>query len=273
MTIRAETIAKTTAVFNSAADYFDNPVLDFWNRFGQHTIDRLSLKLGDRVLDVCCGTGASAIPSALRVGPTGQVLGADLAESLLALARQKSQQKGLQNITFQVGDFEHLGLPDASFDAVVSVFGIFFVPDMIAATQELWRMVRPGGQLAITSWGSKIFEPATQFFWEAIGAERPDLCKKYTPWDRISQPDSLKALLESGGATQVEVFAEHAVHPLSAPEDWWTMILGGGLRGTIDQLTPEEKARLRQANLDYLQNNHIQTLESEVLYAIAHKGY
>jgi hypothetical protein len=47
--------------------------------------------------------------------------------------------------------------------------------------------------------------------------------------------------------------------------------LGGGLRGTIDQLTPEEKTRLRQANLDYLQNNHIQTLESEVLYAIAQK--
>jgi ubiquinone/menaquinone biosynthesis C-methylase UbiE len=271
MTIRAETIAKTTAVFNSAADYSDNPVLDFWNRFGQRTIDRLSLKLGDRVLDVCCGTGASAIPSALRVGPTGEVLGADLAESLLDLARQKSQHQGLQNITFQFGDFEQLGLPDASFDAVVCVFGIFFVPDMIAATQELWRMVRPGGQLAITSWGSKIFEPATQFFWEAIESERPDLCKKYTPWDRISQPDSLKALLESGGATQVEVFAENAVHPLSSPEDWWTMILGGGLRGTIDQLTPEEKARLRQANLDYLQNNHIQILESEVLYAIAQK--
>ncbi|NJM46229.1 MAG: class I SAM-dependent methyltransferase [Alkalinema sp. RU_4_3] len=271
MTTRAETIAKTADVFNSAADYFDHPVLDFWDRFGQQTVDRLALKPGDRVLDVCCGTGASAIPSGLRVGPTGEVLGTDLAEALLELARKKSQHRGLQNITFQVGDFEHLGLPDASFDAVVCVFGIFFVPDMVAATQELWRMVRPGGQLAITSWGSKIFEPATQFFWEAIEAERPDLHKKFTPWDRISQPDSLKALLESGGATQVEVFTEQAQHPLSGPEDWWTMVLGGGLRGLIDQLTPDENNRLRQANLDYLQNNQIQTLESEVLYAIAHK--
>jgi hypothetical protein len=132
-------------------------------------------------------------------------------------------------------------------------------------------MVRPGGQLAITSWGDKIFQPATQFFWDAIEAERPELCKKFTPWDRISQPDSLKALLESGGATQVEVFTEHAVHPLSGPEDWWTMVLGGGLRGTIDQLTPEEKVRIRQANLDYLQTNQIDRLESEVLYAIAQK--
>jgi ubiquinone/menaquinone biosynthesis C-methylase UbiE len=271
MATRAETIARTAAVFNSAADYFDHPVLDFWDRFGQHTIDRLDLEMGDRVLDVCCGTGASAIPAAVRVGPTGEVLGADLAESLLELGRQKSQQKGLTNITFQAGDFEQLGFDDGCFDAVVCVFGIFFVPDMVAATQALWRMVRPGGQLAITSWGTKIFEPANQYFWAVLEAERPDLYKKFTPWDRISQPDSLKALLESGGATQVEVFTEKAVHPLSAPEDWWTMVLGGGIRGTIDQLTPEEKVRIRQANLDYLQNNRIGSLASEVLYAIAQK--
>jgi hypothetical protein len=49
------------------------------------------------------------------------------------------------------------------------------------------------------------------------------------------------------------------------------MVLGGGLRGTIDQLTPEEKVRIRQANLDYLQTNQIDRLESEVLYAIAQK--
>jgi hypothetical protein len=48
MTTRAETIAKTAAVFNSAVDYFDHPVLDFWDRFGQHTIDRLDLEVGDR---------------------------------------------------------------------------------------------------------------------------------------------------------------------------------------------------------------------------------
>jgi ubiquinone/menaquinone biosynthesis C-methylase UbiE len=71
MTTRAETIAKTAAVFNSAADHFDHPVLDFWDRFGQHTIDRLDLEAGDRVLDVCCGTGALAIPAAVRVSGFG----------------------------------------------------------------------------------------------------------------------------------------------------------------------------------------------------------
>lgn len=268
---KKETLAKTKAVFNAASDYFDDPALSFWNRFGQKTIDHLSLRSGDRVLDVCCGTGASAIPAAVCVGSTGQVLGIDLAESLLQLARHKSQQQGLENIEFRYGDFENLGLPNESFDAIVCVFGIFFVPDMVAAIQELWRMVRPGGKLAITSWGGKVFEPANQIFWGEVEAERPDLVKKFTPWDRISDPASLQALLEASGATQVEVVTEVGTHELASPEDWWVMALGGGFRGTIDQLDPAVRERIRQANLHFLRTNKVHSLEVTVLYAVAQK--
>jgi ubiquinone/menaquinone biosynthesis C-methylase UbiE len=268
---KPEATARSAAIFNSASDYFDAPALSFWNRFGQQTIDRLSLNAGDRVLDVCCGTGASALPAAVRVGPTGQVLGCDLAESLLQLGRDKAQRQGLNNIEFRCGDFENLGLPDASFDAVVCVFGIFFVPDMTAAIQELWRLVRPGGQLAITSWGKQVFEPANQMFWQTIEAERPDLVKQFTPWDRISEPAGLQSLLETGGATSVEVFAEVGVHDLATPEDWWTIVLGGGLRGTIDQLDPNAQERVRAANLQFLRTNQVNSLAVNVLYAVARK--
>jgi ubiquinone/menaquinone biosynthesis C-methylase UbiE len=271
MQSKQEAIARAEAVFNAASDYFDDPALSFWNRFGQQTIERISLRPGDRVLDVCCGTGASAIPAAVSVGSTGRVLAIDVAESLLELGRKKSQQQGLGNIEFRYGDFENLGLPDESFDAIVCVFGIFFVPDMLSAVRELWRMVRPGGKLAITSWGKKVFEPANGMFWDAIAIERPDLYKQFTPWDRISTPTALKALLEEGNASQVEVFAESCTHELSTPEDWWTMILGGGIRGTIDQLNPTLREKIRQANLGFLRDRKIHALEVDVLYAKAQK--
>jgi ubiquinone/menaquinone biosynthesis C-methylase UbiE len=54
---------------------------------------------------------------------------------------------------------ERLGYPDERFDAIVSVFSIFFVSDMASQVRELWRMVRPGGSLAITTWGPRMFEP------------------------------------------------------------------------------------------------------------------
>lgn len=268
---REQTHFRTAAVFNAASDFFDAPALSFWNHFGQNTLDRLALRAGDRVLDVCCGTGASAIPSAVKVGPTGYVLGIDLAESLLELARAKAQQQGLKHVEFQCADFENLGLPDCSFDAIVCVFGIFFVPDMVTAIQELWRMLRPGGQLAVTSWGEQVFEPANQLFWGTIEAERPDLVKRVPPWERIRDAASLQALLEAGGATQVEVFAEASTHALASPDDWWTMVLGGGLRGTIDQLDPATQERVRQFNLELLKANHVRSLAVDVLYAVASK--
>jgi ubiquinone/menaquinone biosynthesis C-methylase UbiE len=271
MLSKQEAIARAEVVFNAASDYFDDPALSFWNRFGQQTINRLSLRQGDRVLDVCCGTGASAIPAAISVGATGQVLGIDVAESLLELGRKKSRQHGLENIEFRYGDFENLDLPDESFDAIVCVFGIFFVPDMVAAVRELWRMVRPGGKLAITSWGKKVFEPANGMFWDAIAVERPDLYKQFTPWERIGTPSLLQALLEEGGTSQVEVFAESCTHELSTPEDWWTMILGGGMRGTVDQLDPTVREKIRQVSLGFLRDRKIHALEVDVLYATARK--
>jgi SAM-dependent methyltransferase len=82
-----------------------------------------------------------------------------------------------------------LGLPVASFDAVICVFGIFFVPDMEEAVQALWALLRPGGQLAITTWGPRFFEPANTAFWNGVRAERADLYKGFNPWDRISEPE------------------------------------------------------------------------------------
>jgi ubiquinone/menaquinone biosynthesis C-methylase UbiE len=113
---------KAATTYNSAADHFDDAPLAFWERTGKRTVDRLYLASGSNVLDVGCGTGASALPAAAIVGPTGHVTGVDLADRLLEQGRAKAAQRGLQNVTFQLGDMTALGYPDGHFDAVVSVF-------------------------------------------------------------------------------------------------------------------------------------------------------
>jgi hypothetical protein len=62
---------------------------------------------------------------------------------------------------------------------------------------------------------------------------------------------------------------ETDAHSLSTSEDWWTMVMGGGIRGTIDQLDSETKERVQAKNLEFLRTNNIQALDSDVLYAIA----
>ena len=86
--------------YNAAADFFDASPLSFWDYFGRRTIELASLPIGSRVLDVCCGAGASALPAAEAVGQTGAVIGVDLAKELLELARAKAIQRRLRNVEF-----------------------------------------------------------------------------------------------------------------------------------------------------------------------------
>lgn len=262
---------KAASTYNAASDFYDHPANTFWGRYGRQTVERLQLAHGERVLDVCCGSGASAIPAAETVGPTGSVVGVDLAENLLALARSKAKQRGLANIEFRAGDMTQLPFEDGSFDVVVCVFGIFFVPDMEAALRELGRVLRSGGKVAITTWGPRFFEPASTAFWESVRDVRPDLYKGFNPWDRISDVEAVSALLTSAGFETVEAVAESGVQPVNSPDDWWAMIMGSGYRGTVTQLDSADRERVRHANLDFIHRTALRSLESNVVYAFAKK--
>ena len=262
---------KAATTYNAASDYFDHPANSFWERFGRGTVERMQLTPGARVLDVCCGSGASAIPAAEIVGPGGSVVGVDLAENLLELARIKAKQRSLTNTEFRSGDMTNLPFEEGSFDAVVCVFGIFFVPDMEAALRELKRVLRTGGTLAITTWGPRLFEPANTAFWNAVRAVRPDLHKNFNPWDRISAPDDLRALFNAAGLTQAEIVTETGSQPVNSPEDWWAMILGSGYRGTVEQLSAKDRERVRADNFEFIQRANVRSVQANVIYAVAVK--
>jgi len=257
------------ATYNAAADSYDAPPLAFRERFGRRTIDGLALTAGSRVLDVCCGSGASALAAAEQVGPAGSVLGLDLADDLLALARTKARRLGLRNVHFEQGDLEALDHRTGSFDAVVCAFGIFFVPDMAGAVARLMRLVRPGGALAVTTWGPRQFEPANGAFWEAVRGEAPALHQTSKPWERITEPDSLRALFSGARGGKVVVQAEETMHPLAAADDWWTIVLGSGYRGTVEQLDPEARERVRRRMLEWIERHGVTAVETNVLYAVA----
>jgi ubiquinone/menaquinone biosynthesis C-methylase UbiE len=264
--------AKAAAVYNAAAEYFDHPALGFWDRFGQATIDRLDLHPGAQVLDVCCGTGASAIPAARRVGPTGRVVAVDVAENLLALAADKAGRNGLDNLEFRHQDVETLDYPPASFDTVVIVFGIFFLPDMTVATARLWQWVKSGGQLAVTTWGPGFLEPASSIFWSAVSELRPDLDRGYNPWDQLTDPEAVRRLLVRAGAHTQQVEPVAAIHRLTAPAEVRAIMLGTGFRGTYDAMTAHEQQLLEKRVLDEVSAAHINALQTNVIYAVATKS-
>ncbi|HLI57963.1 MAG TPA: class I SAM-dependent methyltransferase, partial [Actinomycetota bacterium] len=195
-------VARTAATYAATAEHFDDAPLSFWDRYGRRSVARLGLQPGASVLDACCGTGASAIPAAAQVGPGGRVLGVDLSEPALALARTKAEAAGLHNVAFRAVDIRSAELAAGSFDAVVCVFGIFFLPDMVAGLRDLWQLVRPGGRLALTVWGPGLFEPAASEFWRAVRAEQASpggSDHEYRPWDRLTSPEAVAELFSAAG--------------------------------------------------------------------------
>jgi ubiquinone/menaquinone biosynthesis C-methylase UbiE len=263
---------KAQNTYNAAADFFDDPALGFWDRFGSATIDRLNLTPGASVLDVCAGTGASALPAAVQVGPSGKVVAVDLAENLLGLAKQKAQRRGLTNVEFRLSDVDALEYPPEDFDAVVCVFGIFFLPDMTSATTKLWRLIKPGGRLAITTWGPRLWEPASSLFWNAVNQVRPDLTRAYNPWDSLTEPDALRSLLAEAGASDVVVEPVDGTHPLRTRDDFWTIVLGSGYRATYEAMTPTERRAVHDDVMASIDARNIANIETNVVFALATKS-
>ena len=117
---------------------------------GEALVDRLGIKAGQRVLDLGCGDGTTAIPAA-RLG--AKVLGVDIASNLVAAGNRRAQEAGLQHCRFQQGDATDLhDLADDSFDWVVSIFGAMFAPKPVDVAREMVRVTRPGGRIVMGNW-------------------------------------------------------------------------------------------------------------------------
>lgn len=122
-------------------------------------VARAGLVPGERVLDLACGLGEPSFTAARRVGEHGRILGVDLSPRMITLAREKARQRGVSHVTFEVGDGEDLQVPDASFDAAVSRFGLMLLPRPELGARHLLRALKPGGRLAAAVWAGPEHNP------------------------------------------------------------------------------------------------------------------
>ncbi|MCB0970556.1 MAG: methyltransferase domain-containing protein [Acidimicrobiales bacterium] len=158
--------ALVAEVFSDAAPAYDQ-VIRFFDPFGRALVAAAGIEPGQRVLDVACGRGACLYPALEAVGPTGSVLGVDLAPGMVEALGAELAARGVANATTQVGDAEALDLRDGAFDVVTGGFMIFFLPEPDRALAEFARVLRPGGTVALT-----IFDGDTPSAWlRQVGEE------------------------------------------------------------------------------------------------------
>ena len=118
----------------------------------ERMLDLADLQPGMRVLDLAAGRGEPALRAARRVGPQGSVLGVDLSEPLLQMAREKAGREGLANLELRVGDAQALEVPPSSFHCVTSRWGLMYMADPVAALARAREALRPTGVLVAALW-------------------------------------------------------------------------------------------------------------------------
>jgi ubiquinone/menaquinone biosynthesis C-methylase UbiE len=130
---------------------WDEITMDFLKPAGDAIIRMLQPEGNDRVLDIAAGTGEPGLTIATMLNG-GKVIITDLAEDMLAIAREKAGRMGIKNIETVACDVSELPFDDNSFDAISCRMGFMFFPDMLMATEEMVRVLKPGGRVAAAVW-------------------------------------------------------------------------------------------------------------------------
>ena len=130
---------------------WDQFIMEFLRPMGDAIIERLELKEDDIVLDVAAGTGEPGLTIAATV-KKGKVIGTDLSDEMLQIAEANAVAKGLKNYSTKASDVCELPFEDNTFTKISCRMGFMFFPDMQTAANEMYRVLKPGGRLAIAVW-------------------------------------------------------------------------------------------------------------------------
>jgi O-methyltransferase / aklanonic acid methyltransferase len=224
--------------FNTVvADYDRGP--GCFAHFGRRLVAVANVEPGQRILDVASGRGAAFFPAAEQVGPTGDVVGIDLAEEMVRATNEEAARRGFA-ARVRVMDAEHLDFPDATFDRVLCGFGVMFFPDQDRGLGEFARVLKPGGRLAVSTWHvTQAHELDEAMIVSGMNLQRSP------GW--ITEPGDLSRLLMRAGFTDLCVTVDWQSFRYSGVDEYWQQARGTGMRRALDALDAGQTERLRAA--------------------------
>lgn len=247
----AEEAAGVGALFDRVADTYDTVGVEWFTPIGRGLADALAPAAGERALDVGCGRGAVLFPLAAAVGPSGRVLGIDLAPRMIELTAADAH--GIRQVEVAVADATAPGLAPESFDVVASSLVLFFLLDPTAALGTWRELLVPGGRLGVATLGDQ--DPR----WTRLD----QLFTPYLPPGMLDARTSgrsgpfatdagVAAMLSAAGLVDVRTEALALTTEFADPGHWLAFTRSHGQRAMWDAVPAEHRDRLQDEALDAL---------------------
>ena len=225
-------------VFDRAAGIYDGvryfPILGSW------LVELAEIPAGAHVLDIACGRGAALFPATERVGADGRVVGIDLSEHMVRETTATARTLGLAQVELLQMDAERLDFPDASFDLVLCGFSLQFLPHLDEALAAFRRVLRPGGRLAVTTWGE---DDARWAWFDELRAAYDAVVKLRS--QTLERPDELVARLGEARFEVVRVVTRELEMVYPNEEEWWQMQWSISGRAGMERLAPARLAKFK----------------------------
>jgi SAM-dependent methyltransferase len=216
---------------------------------GENLCEALDLRSGAQVLDVAAGNGNASLAAARR---WCNVTSTDFVPSLLEAGRARAQAEG-HTIRFQEADAENLPFPDASFDAVLSTFGVMFTPNQEKAASELARVCKPGGRIGLANWTpesfiGQLFKTIGKYIPPAPGVKSPAL------WGTKARLDELFGT----AAREIRATSREFVFRYRSPTHWIEVFRKyyGPMSRTFDALGVEKQAAFTRDLLTLMEDRN-----------------
>lgn len=264
MTVESGANADQIAYWNNAAGETWAALQDRLDRqiepLGRRAMDAGAPKGGERVLDIGCGCGQTSLELAQRVAPAGQVLGVDISEPMLEVARRRGGEAGATNVSFLAADAQTQAFPPGGFDLAFSRFGVMFFDDPAAAFGNIAAALAPGGRLAFVCWRPMLENP-----WMSVPmfAALPLLPPMPPPADptapgpfAFADPERLRGILASAGFVDIAIAPHDQQIGGNDLEQTVAMSLRVGPLGAVLRENPELKdgvvGAIREALTQYV---------------------
>jgi ubiquinone/menaquinone biosynthesis C-methylase UbiE len=244
-------IFSTVTPWEMVAEGYAETTMKWFRCYIEKALELGEISEDSAILDIACGPGTLPRIAANRVKSIHAI---DFSEAMINVFKGVVNTEGLGNIEIHCGDAQELPFSDEMFDVGFSMFGLMFFPDRMKGYSEIYRTLKPGGKIIISSWAPVSDSPAMQAMFGAIKAIKPEIPNPQVDIESLENPEFFKTELQNAGFNQVEIHPVTGDIPINSLEGFWTDLLKGSAPLVMlkNSMTPEEWKEKECIALEYL---------------------